>query len=120
MGFLGIGSDEDDGPTFSEQWTTTPDEGVQQWEYATIDLREQASGFRGIINEATGDGTGPSNESLNKLGKDGWELVETVEGSADDMSIGHATEGSKTNILIFKRPVEYERSSLPENETNTE
>lgn len=115
MGLFSSSSDEGDSePTFSDKWEATPEDGVQQWEYRTIDLREQVSGFFASMKEDIGDGPGPSEELMNELGKDGWELVETVEGSADDGSVGHATTGSKTNILIFKRPVSYSRKSESE------
>ncbi|MFC7133753.1 MULTISPECIES: DUF4177 domain-containing protein [Salinibaculum] len=109
--------DSDDEPTFSDRWEATTDDGIQQWEYAVLDIRKgPEDGIRSMLKDGIGKGDGPSAEELNQFGKDGWELIATIEGAADDVGMT-GTEGSKTNLLLFKRPVEYERKQIPEEQS---
>jgi len=107
MGFFDRGDDDtdttvaDDGPTFGETWTVSPDGDSQQWEYRVV----ETNAVRGAVK--TDGRYGSVDEVLNEFGKAGWELVETVEGLRLDG--GGSTEG--TVELLFKRPATYEQRS---------
>lgn len=108
MGFFDRGDDgntdttgTDDGPTFGETWTVSPDSDGQQWEYRVV----ETNAVRGAVK--TDGRYGSVDEVLNEFGKEGWELVETVEGLRLDG--GGSTEG--TAELLFKRPATYEQRS---------
>ncbi len=59
----------------------------QQWEYKTLEPP------KGLTKRETVDPT----EELNRLGTEGWELVETI-----------SYDGGGTKLLLFKRPVSHE------------
>jgi len=109
MGLFGSSDDGDDKPTFMDKWETTVQPTAQQWEYAVLDItKDPEDGLRDFLNDGLGKGKPPTAEELNKLGFEGWELVDTIEGTAHDTGIS-GTEGSKTNYLLFKRPVAYQK-----------
>lgn len=86
---------------------------IQQWEYKVLDLKEVArtKGLGEVFTETVGFRKAPPEELLNFLGKNGWELVESIEaippGSVE-------SGGSKTDALIFRRPVEYKEEESDE------
>ena len=67
---------------------------MQQWEYKIVDLED--GGF-------IGDGEEASEDVLNQLGEQGWELVESLTGSHTKLGSGVQT---RTSGLVFKRPKE--------------
>jgi len=67
---------------------------MQEWEYKIVDL---SSG--GLL----GGGEGVSEQRLDELGADGWELAAALTGSS--RSLGGRPK-SETEALVFKRPRE--------------
>lgn len=63
---------------------------MQRWEYKTVD---NTKGW--VIHKVDKN----PEEKLNELGKDGWELVGTIESP-------FGGDSSQTTTLIFKRPLE--------------
>jgi hypothetical protein len=63
----------------------------RRWEYRIVEL-----GGGGFFD----GGEGPSEEELNELGDDGWELVATLTSGEH----GFGGRGSRTSALVFKRP----------------
>ena len=59
----------------------------QQWEYKVVDLSSTWTPFSGKKSRNP-------EETLNELGSDGWELVDTL-----------AEGGGNTQALVFKRPI---------------
>ena len=91
-------------PSFSDRWSVSTDNNMQQWEYSVLDLEESADGILASHSQSVGGGEGPSEDLLNQYGKEGWELVDTVESSGKGFG---GPNGSKTDLLLFKRPVTY-------------
>lgn len=63
---------------------------MRRWEYETIEISDGVWAFESTDTDPT--------EELNQLGRDGWELVATIEGN-----VGGA---GGTKALVFKRPLE--------------
>ena len=65
-----------------------------KWEYKILE-----AGGGGLLG---GGGRFPTEEQLNALGDEEWELVGTLTSS----EMGFGGRGSKTSALVFKRPKE--------------
>lgn len=108
MGIFGDGDDDSQEESI-DVGTPIPADDIQQWEYKIVDLREESEneGFMSnVMNEIQGPGL-PPEDALNKLGEEGWELIQSVEkpGASTELT---STEGSMTYALIFRRPVSYQ------------
>lgn len=105
-----FGGDDDDPQTESiDVGTPIPADDIQQWEYKIVDLREEREN-EGFMNDVMARVQGPGLppvDAFNKLGEEGWELIESVEKPASSTELGR-TEGSMTYALIFRRPVSYQ------------
>ena len=65
---------------------------MQNWEYKTIKV--DTKGLRGGILDTT-----EFDDELNKLGREGWELVATFDTNI-------ANGASREAVAVFKRPHE--------------
>ncbi len=84
-----------------------------RWEYTTHSVSASATSYRGISNsESTAIGSLETDESIKKLGKDGWELVNSfLEHETVHPNFGNSeyVTGLQPNVrpsrlvLIFKR-----------------
>lgn len=101
MGLFGGRDDEEpdsEGPTFDDLWEVQPDTD-RGWEYRVVHAR--------AVTDAVGGDFDDPDDVLNALGKEGWELVGTVEGRSLRGASG-ADDGT-TAELLFKRPATYRR-----------
>lgn len=69
---------------------------MSHWEYRIVDL-DGGGGF------LSGGGEQVTEQLLNEMGQDGWELVTSLTGS--ERSLGGRPK-STTEALVFKREVE--------------
>jgi len=65
---------------------------MQKFEYKTIKMKPKSSGFSQKLEDEN------LVEEMNVLGKDGWELVTSIDNKIGGSSI--------SILLIFKRPLE--------------
>lgn len=103
MGLFGRGDEDedqatDDGPTFDDLWDVRPAHD-RQWEYRVVHVE--------AVQEAVGGDFDTPDDVLNALGKEGWELVDTVEGRST--LGGPGNDDGMSEELLFKRPATYER-----------
>ena len=109
-----------------EHWKTgdhdlgvpTPEEDIQQYEYKTLDLADIRDVENMGIDFSSHSGYPlPPDVILNKLGKEGWELVETVERPATDPGSFTDHAGTHTHGFIFRRPVTYQDAPRSDDES---
>jgi hypothetical protein len=100
--------------------TPVLDDDARQYQYKVVNLIEESESvsesgavegmFYRMVQEQGGVEL-PPDDILNRLGKDGWRLVETIEKPATEVGSLTSNEGSMTYALVFRRPVSYVEDS---------